>query len=525
MRTLFYNGKIHTLQGQELVSALLVEDGIITCSGNDADILNLKDNNCEVIDLQGQVVVPGFNDSHLHLLGYGLAKRNVDLLLCKSLEEIKQRVLTYRQEQRNCQIIYGRGWNQDCFDKPLIPQKSDLDAICSDIPLVLTRVCGHIAVVNSAALAHFGFNENFKAPPGGDFDYEKGLLTEKTLELITNKSFSVEEIEEIIQAAVKDLWVCGITSLQSDDFGCGEYGRVIQAYQNLATKNALGIRVYQQCLFSELEKVQRFLRETKDFVGSPWYSLGPIKLLSDGSLGARTAFLRTDYSDDPGNRGTSCFSKDDLAAIVETCNAAGVAVAIHCIGDGAIERALDSIERARQITGFSLRNGIVHCQITDPALLKRMGDLRVMAYVQPIFLDYDLHIVQDRVGADLAASSYAFKTLQNLGANVALGTDCPVEPFNTMNNIYCALSRQDLKGYPAAGYNPQEALSIQEALMAYTVNSAYCSYEENIKGKLCPGYYGDMAVLDQDIFNIDYVKIKETQVVKTIVAGKVVYQK
>lgn len=524
---ILFNGIVHTMQGLEVVSAVAVAKGFIVAAGGDKEILALRTGLTDVVDLEGKLVIPGFNDSHLHILNYGLSKRMLDLHGSESIMDIISRGQDYISKNPGAKVVLGRGWNQDYFADHIPPSKQDLDQISRELPLVFYRVCGHCAIVNSPALEFFGINSNMPPPPGGSFDWERGVFYETALDLLKLPALSVFEITEILREATADMVKMGITSAQSDDFGCAPFQDIIKAYTELAGEGKLSVRVYQQCLFDKIADIGKFFQFADDFtVSSPYYKLGPVKLLADGSLGARTAFLKQPYNDDSSTQGIACFTQEELDEIIFLCQMKGYDAAIHCIGDGALAMALESLEKAQsafaEVTEKP-RHGIVHCQISDKPLLKKLKALDLMAYIQPIFLDYDIQIVEKRVGRALAQTSYNFKTLLDLGVNLALGTDCPVEPFDPLPNIYCAVTRKDLQGFPEGGFQAKEALSVQEAVYCYTAGSAYCSHQENIKGKLVKGFLADMAVIDKDIFTIDPGEIKNARVKMTIIDGNINY--
>jgi predicted amidohydrolase YtcJ len=247
--------------------------------------------------------------------------------------------------------------------------------------------------------------------------------------------------------------------------------------------------------------------------------------MADGSLGARTAYLSRPYADAPSTRGIATYSQEELDHLIRRSHEAGQDAAVHCIGDGAAYMAMGSIRRAKAMKKNGSRHGIVHCQITDAPLLGMFRELNVTAYVQPIFLRVDLHVVESRVGKALAETSYNFKTLVDLGVNVSLGTDCPVEGLNPLPNIYSAVTRKDLGGNPQGGFYSGQCLTVGEAVYAYTAGSAYCSREERVKGKIREGYMADIAVLSDDIFEIDPNGIKDARVDMTILDGKIVWQR
>jgi len=248
--------------------------------------------------------------------------------------------------------------------------------------------------------------------------------------------------------------------------------------------------------------------------------------LLDGSLGAKTASLTYDYADDPGNRGILCYTEEELDEMVSLAHKNNISVAIHGIGDNAIYMIFNSIKKAQdECHRDDARHGIVHCQIVDETLTNLFKEMDVLALVQPIFLHYDLHIVESRVGKEKAKLTYNYKTMMDLGIHVSFGTDCPVEDLNPLNCIYCAVTRKDLNGYPENGFNPDEKVSVYEAVYDYTVGSAYASFEENIKGKILKGMLADLTVLNEDIFKIEEDKIKDVVVDLTMVDGKIVYKR
>ena len=247
-------------------------------------------------------------------------------------------------------------------------------------------------------------------------------------------------------------------------------------------------------------------------------------MLGDGALGARTAFLSRSYADDPSTRGISVFSQREFDEMISCAHAGGMQCAIHCIGDACLDLVLDAIEKAQaEHPRADARHGIVHCQITRPDQLERMAKLGLHVYAQSIFLDYDIHMVRERVGEKLAETSYSWKTLMDKGCTVSNGSDCPVEYPNVMGGIQCAVTRRDLKG--EGPYLPQEAFSIQEALDGFTKAGAYSSFEENIKGQILPGMLADFVVLGDNPFCTDFSRLKDIPILSTWVGGKEVYSR
>lgn len=538
MDTILINGKIYTMDNRRnIVEAIGIKGDIIQKLGTNDEVMLFGTENTRVHDLEGRAVLPGFNDSHMHLLNYGFFLTLVDLVGVTSIEEMNNRVKDSILDNNveKGKWISGMGWNQDYFkgDK-VFPTKYDLDKISKEHPIVLTRVCGHAVVVNSKALQVLNITRDSLQIEGGHFDLDEdgqptGVFKENAVSLVYENlpSPSVEEIKGMMVNAIDHMNKSGITSVGSDDLRAmsdKNYENVIQAYLELKDEGKLKIRVYEQCLIPDINKF-------KEFINGGYYSgwgdnnfkIGPLKLLLDGSLGARTAALVEPYSDDTTTRGITIATQDELDQIVELAHNNNFHVIIHGIGDRAMYMAFKSIEKALfKYPKDDHRHGIVHCQITDQDLLDKFEELDVIAYIQPIFLDYDWNIVRDRVGEAREKLSYNWKTMVDKGIKIACGSDAPVETFNVFKGIYEAVTRKDLQGNPVGGWLPDQKLTIDEAIYGYTMGGAYASFEEDIKGSLEVGKLADMVVISDDIFNIEEDKIKDIEVVATIFAGKMI---
>ncbi len=532
MNLILYNGNFITMDEEfPKASAVAIKDGRFVAVGCDTDILKLVEENTRVLNLQTKTAIPGFNDSHLHNVKYGIFSNCCDLSKCASLQELID--VTHKFINDNSikpgNWVIGTGWNQDLFDVKFYPTKADLDLISKDHPIVMFRCCSHLLLANSKALEVLGIDEMTPQVKGGNFDVNLGLFRETAKELVqvSIKSYDVSTLKSIIKKACEELSKQGITSIHTDDFNMSvDYKRIVQAYSELAQEGNLPVRVTQQCLVVNQEELEGFINcNYKGLNINDFYRIGPVKILADGSLGARSAALREPYADAPNMKGILIHKEHELKKMVETCQEYGYDVAIHCIGDKALELAIDSIDYARKKYPHNqLRHGIVHCQITDENLLNRIREMDLLIYAQPIFLNYDLHIVEDRVGKKLASSSYNFGWLIRNGVHLSMGTDSPVEKFNPMDNIYCSVTRKDMNGYPKGGFYPEQSITVEESIKAYTYESAYCSYEENIKGKIKSGYFADMTVLSDDIYNINHEKLLDVKVEMTIVDGIIRYK-
>lgn len=538
MDTIFFNGNIKTMdKAIEKAHAVAVKNGIIMRVGSNQDILALKTEDTELVDLGGQLMLPGFNDSHMHLLSYGLSLEKVNLGAALSVEDIIALGKDRLEKNPDIKWLQGRGWNNENWKNTAFPTRYDLDKISETIPVSYTRACGHIIVANSRAIEIMGVDASTQQVKGGHFDLDEsgkplGIFRESARDFVYNAipSLSEADIQKMFLEGGQDLLKCGITSIQSDDFEAvteAEYKKVLHVYKEMSENRTLPIRVYEQCFLPPISRLREFLAlGYKSGQGNEFFKIGPLKLLGDGSLGGRTAYLSAPYADDPSTRGICVFSQEELDELISTAHDNDMPSAVHCIGDEQMRMTFDAIEKAMlKNPKPDMRHSIVHCQITDEFLLNRFRDLNVIAHIQPIFLASDIHIVEDRVGKSLAKTSYNWKSMVEKGVHYACGSDSPVEGFDVMKNIYCAVTRKDLNGFPEGGWYPEQKLTVQEAVYGFTMGSAYASCEENIKGSITVGKYADFAILDRDIFTINPDEIKNVTVTKTVLGGKTVYEK
>lgn len=541
MDLILTNGKVETMnEKHQRAQAVAINEGKFVKVGLDDEVLKLKTKNTKIIDLKGKMLVPGFIDSHMHFLDFGYSLKKVDLNGSKSIDEVVKRTKSFFKDKkiREGEWLKGRGWNQDLFKENRFLNKYDLDLVSTEIPIYLTRVCGHIAVVNSKALSIIGITKNSSQIEGGRFDLDKsgeptGVFREKALDLIYRKvpAPRLEDIKNMLIDATEAYAAQGITSVQTDDLSTipgVDYEDVIKAYKELFAEGKMKTRVYEQCLFSNIGQYREFLAKGyKTGYGDENFKIGPLKILSDGALGGRTAFMTEPYADDPTTSGIACYTQEEMDEWVLTAQNGNMTTAIHCIGDAAMYRALESIEKAQKIEPRKdMRHSIVHCQITDKNLIKKFSTLGVIAHIQPVFLDYDLRIVEDRIGKDRAQYTYNFKRMLDEGVHVAGGSDYPYcEFYQTFYNLHEAVNRQDLKGYPEGGWLPDQKLTIDEAMSIFTKGGAYASYEEDVKGTIEEGKLADCFVMSDDIFEINSSEIKNMNVEMTFMGGKLVYKK
>ncbi len=540
MKTILYNGKVY-LEREHFAEAVLVEDGVIAKVGSNEDILSIAGQDCEKINCNGKTVIPGLNDSHMHLLMFGDSITQVSIDNCTSIDDLiircKKFIVEYPKKVKDG--IHTIGWNQDLFiDEKRNPNRFDLDKISTDIPIILERVCGHILSTNTKTIEILGIDGNSPQWEGGTFEigkdgYPNGVFTENACNYVKKviPEFSVKEREEMLVKSMEYAVAHGITSVQSNDIGTTvlDVPTYFKMFHKVFDDGRGLLRYRHQVCFNSLEDFKHYIEEGEFASGKypedSWLTLGPLKLFKDGSLGGRTAMMRHEYFDEEGNYGIEWISNDEMKKYCELALKAGMQVVTHVIGDAAIEQTINCYEKAFINGKNALRHALVHCQITDKAMLERIARLEIPAMYQPIFLDYDMHVVEDRCGKEISSTSYAFKTLQELGGHVSYGTDCPVESLNPFPNIYSAVTRKDSKGFPEGGFYPEECVDVYTAIDSYTMGSAYVEFMENKKGRIKEGYYADMIILDKDIFTIDPMEIRNILPVLTMVGGKVVYKK
>ena len=535
-KTVYYNGRVYTGK-LPLREAFAVEDGRFVQVGDNEQLLDIACEGDTMVDLGGSFVCAGFNDSHMHLLSYGKFLYGAQLARhTLSLSELLSCLKEYLAGHpvHDGEWLTGRGWNHDYFsDVQRMPDRHDLDLVSTDIPIMITRACGHCCVVNSRALALAGIGSETPDPSGGSIGRENGLpdgrLYENAIDLVSRvlPVPDKETIKDMIRLACASLNGYGITSAQTDDYSVFpslSFETVNEAYRELEADGELSVRVYEQAFCTSPEELKQFVNAGNvTGTGTDLFRIGPLKLINDGSLGSRTAHLSVPYADDENNCGYSIFTDEDLNAMVSYAHANGMQIAIHAIGDACLNQVLDAVDHAlKEHPRADHRHGIVHCQVSRPDQLRRIQDLQMHVYAQSIFLDYDNHIVNRLLKPELAQSSYSWKTLLDGGVSVSNGSDCPVELPDVMEGIECAVTRCSLDG--TGPYLPQEAFTVQEALNSFTIHSAEASFDENRKGRICEGYLADFVILGKDPFQCQPGELHKIPIQATYLGGKCVYR-
>ncbi len=515
--------------------AIAVRAGRIVAIGTTQEIQKLKGPRTQVIDLGGHFVMPGFNDAHLHLANGGFEKLNVDLVGTRSLEEMKARIAERVKTAAPEEWVQGRGWDDTKWTVQKIPTRQDLDAVTGDHPAYFVRTDGHMLVANSAALKIAGITKQTPDPPGGRIDREPdgspaGGLRETAMALVRSKvpPPTLAQRRRAAELALQDAASHGVTSAQDnsqwDDF---------LTYIDLENAGKLTLRITEWLPFPQpigtLEQ-HRVFHSPQD----PMLHTGMLKAFMDGSLGSHTAAMLKPYTDEPANSGLPQYEQSALDTMASERAAAGFQMGFHAIGDRAVSMALQAFAAAeryveekspnapqlRQPGGFRFR--VEHAQGVAPEDFARFRQLQVIASMQPNHLLTDMNWALARIGPERAKYSYAWAEFLKNHVPLAFGTDYPVEPITPFRGLYAAVTRKNEVG--AKEYVPEQKISIDQAIAAYTTGAAYAEFAESDKGRLAPGFLADFVVLDRDITDIPPAQILQTKVLRTVVGGKTVYE-
>jgi predicted amidohydrolase YtcJ len=492
--------------------------------GANEEIQKFKGPKTQVIDLGGHFVMPGFNDAHVHLGSGGFEKLNVDLVGSKSLDDMKQRIAARVKTASPGEWIQGRGWDHTLWAEQKTPTRADIDAVTGDHPAIFNRVDGHIAIANTAALKAAGVTAQSPDPHGGKIDRDDkgeptGILRETAMGAVFEKipPPSAALRRRAAELALEDAARWGITSAQDnsdwEDF---------LTYEQMEKEGKLTLRIAEWLPFDapvdELKK-----RRAHHAAGDPMLHTTMLKGFMDGSLGSRTAAMLAPYDDDPKNAGIPRYEQDKLDTAAAERASAGFQLGFHAIGDRGARMALDAFAYAIQKSNQkTLRFRIEHDQVIAPEDFKKYKDLGVIASVQPNHLLTDMNWAEAHIGPARAKHSYPWKEFQDNGVPLAFGTDYPVEPITPFRGVYAAVTRKNEAG--TKEYFPEQKLSINEAIAAYTTGSAYAEFAEDKKGLLTPGMLADFVVLDRDISKVAPPEILKTRVLRTVVGGKTVYE-
>ena len=520
--------------------AIAVRGDRIQAVGKTLDIEKLKGPQTEVVDLGGHFVMPGFNDAHLHLFDAGMTKMSVDMTGVKSLEELRARVAKKVEESKAGDWILGSGWDETLWPVKVTPTRWDLDEVSGGHPVFLVRIDEHIAVANTRALQLGSITLASRDPQGGHIDRnEQGEPTGILRETATAAVRSVvpkpthAQRRQALELALADLAEHGVTSAQdcsTIDQGCSSW-EDFQIYEELEKEGKLTARITEWLPFDD--SVEELDRKRESHPQSDlMLHTGMLKGFMDGSLGSHTAAMLAPYADDAKNSGLTKYDATVLNEMTKERVLAGFQIGFHAIGDKGVQMALDAFAEAEKAAreahvrapdgGDEFRLRVEHAQVTTPAQIARFKELKVIASMQPSHLLSDIRWAQDRLGPQRAATSYAWLAFLNKGVTLAFGTDDPIEPVSPFRGLYAAITRKSENG--KLEYFPEQRLTMDQAITAYTVGSAFAEFQEKEKGKLVPGMLADFVVLDRDITAASPEKLLATKVLRTVVGGKTVYE-
>jgi predicted amidohydrolase YtcJ len=531
--TVLYNATIHTLERDlPRASAIALSgDRIVALAGDAQGADALREGlppGGRAIDLRGRTVIPGLIDAHLHFVQYSLRLAQVDIYELPSLEDTLDRIATHASTLRPGEWVRGGGWNCNLWGDGRFPTRHDLDPATGDRPTALSSKDGHSLWANSAALRLAGLDAQTPEVPGGSIHRDSaglptGILQENAMGLV------YDVIERPSQATMRDACREGLAHAHRAGLtgihDC-EGADALRIFQELAQSGDLTMRVLAHIPAENLNAAIKL--GLRDGLGDEWVRLAGIKAFADGSLGSRSAWMLEPYDSAPESHGIPTTTEQALQELVGAANGAGLSVAVHAIGDAANRAVLDAIEAVRRSTprgdgSLPLRNRIEHVQLLHPDDLPRLAALGVVASGQPVHATADIDLVEHYWGAR-GATSYAWRDLLETGTVLAFGSDAPVENISPLVGIHAAVTRRRADGHPGPqGWYPAQALTVEQAVRAYTLGAAYASGEEQLKGSLRPGKLADLVVLDRDIFQIDPMEILDVQVVATMVGGRLVY--
>jgi predicted amidohydrolase YtcJ len=518
---------------QRRAEAMAVRGDRVLAIGGNGEIMKWKGTQTQVIDLHGQLVMPGFNDGHVHLAEAGFQKLSVNLVGVRSLDEFRQRIRERVMNAAPGEWITGGGWDETIWPVKTPPSRWDVDEVSQGHPVFLQRVDGHIAVANTKALQLASVTVASRDPEGGKIDRDEsgtpsGILRETARDAV----FAIipkathEKRRQGIMQALADAARWGITSAQ-DNSSWEDF----QVYEELEREGQLTLRINEWLPFDASVDGLKAMRDSHPRSDNMLHT-GMLKGFMDGSLGSHTAALLQPYADDPRNSGLPRYDAEKLNEMTEERLAEGFQIGFHAIGDRGVQMALDAFAGAEEAvreqapkssnTNNDFRLRIEHAQVTTPAEIQKFKNLKVIASMQPNHLLTDMNWAQNRLGPERAAHSYAWAEFLSKGVALAFGTDYPVEPITPFRGLYAAVTRQSEDGKKR--YYPEQRLTIDQAIAAYTVGSAYAEFAEKEKGSLQPGMLADFVVLDRDITSLPAEKILETKVLRTVVGGKTVYE-
>jgi predicted amidohydrolase YtcJ len=514
---------------QPEASALAVIGDRIVDVGSTGDVERWRGRDTTVIDAEGRRLVPGFNDAHVHFVDGGRQLDNVSLKDADSQAEFARRIAE-RARAKPGEWILGGDWDDQRWTPAALPTRQLIDASTNGTPVFVVRYDGHMALANSAALGRAGVTAQTPDPPGGAIvrdaqGFPTGVLKDAAMAFVTRAvpKMTPEQRLRAVKRALEHASTAGVTSVQDMNPSYDD----VSVYADLAQRGELTARIYAAPVATAwYDQAKIGLRRS---FGSPWLRLGAVKGYADGSLGSTTAYFFEPYADAPGTRGLLSDEMQDVGEIRTRLRAADHArlqLCMHAVGDAGISRMLDLYGEIVASNGERDRRfRIEHAQHIAPRDFDRFAALKVIASVQPYHAIDDGRWAERRIGAERIKTTYAFRTLLDEGVRLALGTDWTVAPLNPMLTLHAATTRATLDGRHPDGWVPEQKITIREAMVAYTIGSAFAEFQEADKGTIARGKLADFVILSGDIFSIPPAQIKDVHVLRTVVGGKVVHQR
>jgi len=522
------NGKVWTVdENRPVAEAVAVREEIIIAVGTGEQVQPFIDENTQVIDLKGKLVLPGFIDAHTHFMDAGLKLLGIDLRQAKDTQDFARRIKERAEELPSGEWIMGGNWDHERWPVKEHPRKELIDPFTPEHPVFVPRLDGHIALANSKALELSGITRDTPSPPGGTIAKDPttgeptGILMDRAMDLVERViPLPLAEMRlEGVEAALDEAKRCGVTSIQDNTDPLA-----FATYMKLWREGRLTVRIYMWRGVDEFEKLNS-LGFCTGF-GNHMLKLGAIKIFADGSMGAGTALFFEPYNDRPDTSGLSIYTPEELERMFIEVDKAGWQIACHAIGDKANRIVLDEVEKMVKANGERDRRfRIEHAQVVPPEELRLYKQLQVIASVQPSHCIDDMRWAEKRIGRDRSRYAYMWKSFLDAGVRVAFGTDWDVEQLNPMLGLYASVTRQTPEGLPPEGWFAEQRLTLEEAIRLYTLGSAYAAFEENIKGSIEVGKLADMVVLSHDLFNIPPPKILDAKIEITLLGGKIIYQR
>jgi predicted amidohydrolase YtcJ len=529
------NGSVWTVNSaQPWAEAVAIDGERISRVGRTAEIKKLAGKKTKVIDLKGAFVLPGFIDSHTHFLEGGFSLSSIQLRDVFSREQFVKRIAEEAQGLPKDEWILHGNWDHEQFSPPELPRREWIDGVSPQNPVFVSRYDEHIALANSLALEIGGITKATKSPDGGEIHKDPetgeptGILRDSAMDLVARHipSPSFEANREAAETALRHAREVGVTSLNDMADG-SSFAASLKVYQKLLKEGTLTARINLYVPIDQRDIVERLGLETP--FGNDWLAIAGLKGFADGGLGASTAYFFEPYTDNPGNFGLlapQMFPEGIMEKRVLEADGAGLQVAIHAIGDRANFIMLGIFEKTAAQNGKRDRRWrIEHAQHLRPEDIKRFAELGVIASVQPFHAIDDGRWAEVKIGKERCRTTYAFKSLLDTGATLALGSDWPVAPLDPLMGIYAAVTRQTTDGKNPDGWFPEQKIALEEAVKGFTRNGAYAQFTDKHKGSLEAGKLADLVVLDQNLFNIAPAKIKDAKITLTIVGGEVVYNR